>query len=739
MSRLFSYSTTEQRHFFRFAVASILGLLGLELNCLPIPLFANAELALGNVVVLLCASRMGRWPVLWCALVASTGMYMSWGNPLLYVTLGLEALVVCEMRRRGFFLLYADLLYWMFIGMPLSYWVLSYAAMPSEYLTFAVIKQGFNGLLYTAIASVILFILPKYWLRGLRQQPVMRRDFREKLTHGVVVLITLSSMLSLLVYSAYLMRTQQELLFRQMEVTGQRISTHIERYISRHADAVAIAGKWLPATVETQQQQLTQLHGQYDGFLSMLVTNQQGDIIAASPSSTKVLGLNVAQRPYFRNVINSGQVYVSSAFRGRGFGNDAIVAISAPWFDGHGQIAGIIEGSLDIQRLRMLMDIDYELKLVLTDTAGAVVVASNGLGIEPLSMVDVFNVRHDGTAHRVELISLGANSNQRQDYFELDFELGANWMLRVLMPYRPVAMRAEQQFLIGLSLLIGGLLLSIFLTRQLSGFLTKPLERLAQEVAKPYHPDRPMRALPRGSAREILLLQRELDKQRHSIYEHQEELEDKVAKRTAQLAAANTKLARLALRDGLTGAYNRRHFNHSFESFRQHSLRSDQPLLLALLDIDHFKAVNDTYGHLIGDDCLKSLVTRINLHFGRENDLLARYGGEEFVLLLPHLTHQSARQQLEKMRLDIAATSMATLPDGRDLHITVSIGAIFADATFNDELTAWLDVADKALYQAKQNGRNQLQLENFLVTSIEKKPNNQFSNTALTSQRTDSG
>jgi diguanylate cyclase (GGDEF)-like protein len=159
----------------------------------------------------------------------------------------------------------------------------------------------------------------------------------------------------------------------------------------------------------------------------------------------------------------------------------------------------------------------------------------------------------------------------------------------------------------------------------------------------------------------------------------------------------------LALRDGLTGLYNFRHFREMLAHQVEVSRRYGWPLSLLFLDIDKFKSVNDTYGHPDGDLVLKALAGFLQSHV-RQADVLCRYGGEEFVALLPQTTASQAHLLAERLREGIAATP---IPLSRgEIFITVSIGLSCLGPQQNgDDL---VKTADAALYQAKQTGRNRV-------------------------------
>ena len=157
--------------------------------------------------------------------------------------------------------------------------------------------------------------------------------------------------------------------------------------------------------------------------------------------------------------------------------------------------------------------------------------------------------------------------------------------------------------------------------------------------------------------------------------------------------------------DGLTRIHNRRAFDERLvEELRRHQ-RYRQPMSLLMLDIDHFKAVNDTYGHPTGDDVLRE-VGRVLAETLRSTDFTARYGGEEFVVILPQTSEDQSRMLAERLRALIAATQFQH--DGRTFSITVSIGVASLLPGALAKRKDLLEKADQALYQAKHRGRNQV-------------------------------
>lgn len=178
---------------------------------------------------------------------------------------------------------------------------------------------------------------------------------------------------------------------------------------------------------------------------------------------------------------------------------------------------------------------------------------------------------------------------------------------------------------------------------------------------------------------------------------------------TEELEAKNEILANLANMDGLTEIYNHRFFQNTLENEIDRAIRNATQLSLLLIDIDHFKNFNDTYGHQVGDFILKefSKILKENI---RKYDTLARYGGEEFTVILPDTNAEEALAVAEKLRETVDDT---TFDDNREeYHITASFGvSSAAPATIdNFKKSDLINQADTALYQAKEGGRNQVAL-----------------------------
>ncbi|HVH46162.1 MAG TPA: diguanylate cyclase [Labilithrix sp.] len=162
--------------------------------------------------------------------------------------------------------------------------------------------------------------------------------------------------------------------------------------------------------------------------------------------------------------------------------------------------------------------------------------------------------------------------------------------------------------------------------------------------------------------------------------------------------------------DALTGLFNRRYFERRLREESAHAKRHKRPFSIVVVDLDHFKLVNDTYGHEDGDRVLCHVAELIGGAL-REDDIACRYGGEEFVVLLRATSGPAARVVANRVRAAVAGTGIALCPKDEERHVTLSGGVAAADERNNYDVDGIVDRADKALYRAKRAGRNRVEME----------------------------
>jgi diguanylate cyclase (GGDEF)-like protein len=180
------------------------------------------------------------------------------------------------------------------------------------------------------------------------------------------------------------------------------------------------------------------------------------------------------------------------------------------------------------------------------------------------------------------------------------------------------------------------------------------------------------------------------------------------ARMADELTEANRKLEQLSMRDALTGIANRRQFDAGLAQTWANQGRGGAPLALLMADVDFFKALNDSAGHLRGDECLRRLARICGRFAVDEHDLVARYGGEEFVLLLPGRTLEVAIALAESLRRAVAEEALAHPASTLAPHVTISVGVAALVPSAESSPEQLVAAADRAMYDAKTGGRNRV-------------------------------
>ena len=189
-----------------------------------------------------------------------------------------------------------------------------------------------------------------------------------------------------------------------------------------------------------------------------------------------------------------------------------------------------------------------------------------------------------------------------------------------------------------------------------------------------------------------------------------DELEQQVQQRTQELNDLNKVLQEISSSDALTSLANRRHFDDFLAKEWKQSQRQKTSLAIIMVDVDFFKAYNDSQGHLAGDECLKQVARVFKQNLKRPLDFAARYGGEEFIAVLPDTDAAGAARLAETIRAEIEALALRHYASPISKVVTVSLGVAAAIPGPGSDPRDILVDADRALYQAKQDGRNRVRV-----------------------------
>lgn len=460
--------------------------------------------------------------------------------------------------------------------------------------------------------------------------------------------------------------------------------------------------------------ELSELQRRYPSMLTLIATDARGRIIGGAPiqRTRPVIGNSVADRDYYRQPARDGLDYISNAFIGRGVGSDPLVVVSVPWRRG-GEFAGVVEASLSPARVYDAT-VHGQYDTVLLDRTGRVIHATEAMGLVFLQdarssrFAPALALDHDAAVARgLPVMADGG------DAIVARATTRAGWSLYVVAREDEVrqGVRAQAMFMTRLLLMavLGAALVFWRYARLLgeaSALLLARLRNLASGTLPPDLADHERGQMPeelQPVLEAIVDLSTQLDSAHDELRWALARREEEIAQRTTQLRAALRELDRLVCIDPLTGALNRRGRDEFVRALAAGADGASMRLGVLLLDVDHFKAYNDRYGHRAGDDALCRTVEAIRAEIRADRDAVVRTGGEEFCVLIPEVGVDEATAVARRIVRRLLAFGIEH-GDSEPGWLTCSVGVAVARRC--DALDEALERADQALYRAKRRGRN---------------------------------
>jgi diguanylate cyclase (GGDEF)-like protein len=519
-------------------------------------------------------------------------------------------------------------------------------------------------------------------------------------------------------------------LSQRLDTLAQLSASHVSDVVMNHASAVRLVAGNGPTADGDWQGPLRTLHRQFPQFITVLVADRDGQIIHGEPVFTPDgraapwAGRNVADRMYFRVPMETGEPFVTDAFRGRSFGDDVIVGISAPLLDEAGVPQGVVEGSIAADafasfRSGLLAGTGEQLLIV--DRSQRVVHASDGLAsgaLEPFPAP-----LPDPAATPMALVNAPAALVDGGAAHVATARTPFGWTVAVLSPARKLD--AELRRDLSRLMVPGFLALAavVVAAHVAAARLAGPIALLAQRM-RDYSTDRAQPVDVGDAPRELHDLAQAFnnlthrlgrafadlekalgEKERYAcqLRETVERQDALIAERTQTLRTANEQLSALALTDPLTGCLNVRGLHDRAEAVLADAAANRRQVAVLTLDVDHFKKYNDRYGHPAGDTCLRRIAAAVGGALYSSTDVLARVGGEEFIVLLV-VESATAAEVAERLREAVAALGIPH-EDVDGGTVTISLGGAGGNPA-SVSVQQLIDAADAALYRAKRAGRN---------------------------------
>ena len=554
----------------------------------------------------------------------------------------------------------------------------------------------------------------------LSEIPVVR-SFRISLQAKLLAVILLCALVPVLTIGAYLMRLNQKTL-------GEKASESLDSHLLRRAAALNIwmgerlkeAARWSasfvvyegleslsgPAASPRAQRDLVEylesLLAHYRVYESLFIVDPQGTVVAATRDEQLedwMLALLPANASSTATIISPVR---TSTFLGRP--TMVIIQPVAPGLEGRGRVIGYFVMRLDLRELQMLLA-----ENATPETPAAWLLDGNGGVIARAGKI----AENPGEPFPVDI------SDARQALFQERTIDGVNTVI-ALRPLEPPpagylaatvessvaygALRRSQERIVASGL--AAILLIVAISYLASRGILRPISLLSQGAKRVAAGDLDV-YLPVSGRDEIANLTLAFNDMANKIREGRERLEaahDELARTNEGLKAANRALETLAITDGLTSLYNHRHFQDSLERELRKSEQQGRPLSLILIDIDHFKAFNDRWGHQEGDAALRRVAAQVMKGL-RPSDMAFRYGGEELAVLMTSCGKSQAAEVAEKLRIAVRDNAQRPGRFGDRLTVSVGVAAFPEDGAVPRAL---VDSADAALYAAKAEGRDRV-------------------------------
>ena len=693
----------QSKHFYVILAVS-LGIIGALANMIVMPMLPEVQLVLGNVAFIYAATRLKPSLALLTALITSTPLLATWGHPFGYITFGLEALFVSYFRSKGLYVLFVDIFYWLLIGMPLTALIILNADnMTDAYWLFIALKQGFNGILCTTIAAIITFLFIRSESKlTLTQQPALDLPLRSQLIHAIVLVTTFALITSALMISRSMIISSKQQIETSLYSNATQVAHITSVFLDKQQQHIRLSSNWISSLSSEQLlNAVNNLQTSLPRFHSIEIVDDNNNLLVSTqkrPAKSLPDSSLLRPIPEFKNISMSDVLNKDDALAYR----ELSIVAQVP--SASGQVIKLI-GYLNLALLTELIEIPEEtgLRYVVTDANGVVVSASKELNLDDKQLFHL-----DIPVNNNALAKVRINNQASQEYSFVKEQLTNNWQVYILQDYRTIIATIEHEYMtIFISLIIAIIIASVIanvfgrhLTRSLK-FILRQLQQFDDKSTSNFKP------IYSNAPSELKHLYEQACQSKQQVIDYQHQLEEKVASRTQELHEANQKLQELAFVDSLTKVNNRRYLNENFALIQKNAQRNTALMAVIMIDLDHFKLLNDNHGHVSGDKCLVKVSALIRAEFCRDTDAVIRFGGEEFLILAPYITASALKSKLENLRATIANEVFVNQRQ-EPFKVTASSGAVIADADFDENVLTWVNIADKCLYEAKDSGRNKV-------------------------------
>ncbi|MGQ8366597.1 sensor domain-containing diguanylate cyclase [Glaciecola sp. 1036] len=674
-----------------------------------VPLFGEFTIYLGQIFVLLCLVTRGINAAIVATTIASVVTAVTANDPYLVVVLAIEILFVHAALKRGVFLFQSVMLFWLLIGTPLLL-LLNFLTTQasSDVLIISAVVRGVNALICVSLAAICLWFLPQSFVQATYNKKPPR--LASLIFSLCMLTVTLPALAIALFFVNQSAMQNQKAVFESMDKFSDRIISQVDSVLMQHKQGLKTVAEVLAKSDSLPTNEQVLLESTFNNnlaFSRINIIDKQGNIVnttsvnSADPAYWQASS-NVASEIFFKATQRSLDFYVSQAYAlGSYAESPKVISLSYPilkTLNNSESFEGAVQGIIPLSTIDRLNDelITTNVNYVLTDEKSRILATSLLAPYITLSTLQMESMQHP-LVDRVPVVKL-----DNTEYLLLKNTTSQGWQLHILANTGLVTGPIVNSFYMLILSATFVILAFALVASQLARKITKPLEDIAAHFPdKALHPKIVEES---KVSDEIVKLTDRLISSHAVMSDFQQQLTEQVESKTKQLKQLNRELYSLAQKDGLTQLLNRAGFNRfALTSFRN-CIRNHIPMSMILIDIDHFKRINDTYGHPFGDKCITMVAKILQKHCKRDTDIIGRFGGEEFIIMIvgsdPKEHHTRVKLISESIR------QLNFTHDSDSVRITVSSGICSIIDDFSLDFDTLIKLADEQLYLSKRTGRD---------------------------------
>jgi diguanylate cyclase (GGDEF)-like protein len=699
------------------AKGSLLGVIAFVANILfAIPVYGSETISWGLGIALFTLISFGLSPAIIVFAFCITSLFLLAQDWFLTATTILEFVFIAICIKKRLFIIMASLCFWIFIGSPLLFVSVHFSseAMNSqgyEYIYAA--SAGLNGLFNASLAAMLYLLTPTRWLNEKASR------VNQKLSSNIFALSALTLILPVVTVSLFMASSASERNQKQvvkiLRAQANSLSLATDNFINQHFTVIQQLANTLSLSDDKvfEQKLLVKAQEQFPDFFNITVIRADGYTEFFAPirynEELSKLPPNlryVNDRRYFAHSKQNMTPYVSQAMMSRGVISVPMIAMSSPIIE-DGEFAGALLGAMNLSNVRTLhhnmVDSLQTDSVIITDESNYIVYASAPLKLKPLEKFEL----KSGKSVFVPEFPMLALKNKSYLYHAV--KNSHNWNVYIIKQPEELVRLYSQHIIVLWLVVVGIILIFLLIAHKLSKRITSPLVALLENSSESYISNFEVEQ-DATSSREINEVAAKLRKSHHLLRDFEDQLQQQVNEKTTQLEQMNLQLAAQAREDGLTSLLNRSGFDEIANNAIKTNQRLHQPISLALIDIDDFKLINDSYGHPVGDECLKAFAELMQSNCKRETDIIGRYGGEEFVILMAGKDVTAHHQLMHNIRVQTQDLLVHPVEMQSPISFTISIGLCSLLGSSQLGLHEVINIADEELYKCKRNGKNQLSI-----------------------------